>query len=236
MRALAAEAGLSVAGKADSQDLCFLAGTGKAAFLARHAGLDDREGEIVDSDGNVLARHRGAHHFTVGQRKGLGVAAPEPLYVLRTDIRANRVVAGTRAELETRAVRLRGARLHRDAAEVDRVKLRYHSRAVPCRASTEGRGGPPRAAGARRRRGAGPDRLPAARRRDRGVGDDQRVTTRCHAATEAASATSPRAIIASSSTTGTRATRSPCSVSSSSCGPGSSPVASHTSTAWSEIP
>ncbi len=140
VRALAAEAGLPVASKADSQDLCFLAGTGKAAFLARHAGLDDREGDIVDAGGRVLARHRGAHHFTVGQRKGLGVAAPEPLYVLRTDIRANRVVAGTRAELETSEVRLRGARLHRDASEVDRVKLRYRSRAVPCRAWVEGRG------------------------------------------------------------------------------------------------
>ena len=140
VRALAAEAGLPVASKAESQDLCFLAGTGKAAFLARHGGLGDRPGEIVDRDGRVLAAHRGAHHFTVGQRKGLGVAAPEPLYVLATDADSNRVVAGARAELATRAVSLRGARLHRDAAEVDRVKLRYRSRAVPCRVADRGRG------------------------------------------------------------------------------------------------
>jgi tRNA-specific 2-thiouridylase len=140
VRALAAEAGLPVASKAESQDLCFLAGTGKAAFLARHGGLDDRPGEIVDRDGRVLATHRGAHHFTVGQRKGLGVAGPEPLYVLATYAGSNRVVAGTREELATRAVTLRGARLHRDAAEVDRVKLRYRSRAVPCRAAA-GSGG-----------------------------------------------------------------------------------------------
>src|SRR4051795_4817072 len=133
-RALAAEAGLPVASKAESQDLCFLAGTGKAAFLARHAGLGDRPGEIVDSGGRVLARHHGAHHFTVGQRKGLGVAAPEPLYVLATDARTNRVVAGPRSELATRSVLLRGARLHRGAEEVDRVKLRYRSRALPCTA------------------------------------------------------------------------------------------------------
>jgi len=140
VRALAAEAGLPVASKAESQDLCFLAGTGKAAFLARH-GLDDRPGEIVDREGNVLARHRGAHHFTVGQRKGLGVAAPEPLYVLATDAGSNRVVAGPREALATTAVRLRGTRLHRDGAEVDRVKLRYRSRAVPCRVAAEhGRG------------------------------------------------------------------------------------------------
>ena len=115
VRALAAEAGLPVASKAESQDLCFLAGTGKAAFLARHAGLDDRPGEIVDRDGTVLALHRGAHHFTVGQRKGLGVAAPEPLYVLATDMGSNRVVAGPREALATTSVALRGARLHRAA-------------------------------------------------------------------------------------------------------------------------
>jgi tRNA-uridine 2-sulfurtransferase len=137
VRELAREAGLPVADKRESQDLCFLAGTGKAAFLARHAGLDDRPGEIVDRDGRVLATHRGAHHFTVGQRKGLGVASPEPLYVLATDAGSNRVVAGTREELATRAVTLRGARLHRAAAEVDRVKLRYRSRSVPCRATAE---------------------------------------------------------------------------------------------------
>jgi tRNA-specific 2-thiouridylase len=141
VRELAAEAGLPVASKAESQDLCFLAGTGKAAFLARHAGLEDREGDIVGEDGAVLARHRGAHHFTVGQRKGLGVAAPEPLYVLATDARANRVVAGPRSALATTDVHLRGARLHRDADTVDRVKLRYRSRAVPCRVAAEhGRG------------------------------------------------------------------------------------------------
>jgi tRNA-specific 2-thiouridylase len=118
-------------------DLCFLAGTGKAAFLARHAGLADAPGEIVDSAGAVLGEHRGHHHFTVGQRKGLGIRTDEPVYVLRTDAGANRVVVGTRAELATRSVRVRGARLHRPAAEVDAVRLRYHSRAVPCRVAAE---------------------------------------------------------------------------------------------------
>jgi tRNA-specific 2-thiouridylase len=138
VRALAAEAELPVASKSESQDLCFLAGTGKAAFLARHAGLDDRPGEIVDTAGRVLALHRGAHHFTVGQRKGLGVAAEEPLYVLATDVGSNRVVAGPKAELATSRVPLRGVRLHRDAGEVDRVRLRYHAPAVPARLSASG--------------------------------------------------------------------------------------------------
>jgi tRNA-uridine 2-sulfurtransferase len=90
----------------------------------------------------VLARHRGAHRYTVGQRRGIGVAAPEPLYVLRTD--GDRVVVGPREELATRTVALRGARLHRDGAAVDRVKLRYRSRAVECRVAG------PAAAGAHR--------------------------------------------------------------------------------------
>jgi tRNA-uridine 2-sulfurtransferase len=132
VRALAAEAELPVASKADSMDLCFLAGTGKAAFLAKHAGIEDREGEIVDTSGEVLGRHAGFHHFTVGQRRGLGVQAVEPLYVLRTEARANRVVVGSRAELATDRVRIRGARLHRPDHEVDAVRLRYHSRAVAC--------------------------------------------------------------------------------------------------------
>jgi tRNA-specific 2-thiouridylase len=131
VRALAAKASLPVASRAESQDLCFLAGTGKARFLARHAGLADAPGEIVRADGAVVGRHRGAHHFTVGQRRGLGVAAEEPLYVLRT--RGTQVVVGSRDELATRRVRVRGVRLHRPGSEVDSVRLRYHSRAVACR-------------------------------------------------------------------------------------------------------
>jgi tRNA-specific 2-thiouridylase len=140
VRALAAEAELPVASKAESMDLCFLAGTGKAAFLARHGDVRDVEGEIVDARGEVLGAHHGHHHFTVGQRKGLRVAAAEPLYVLRTDAARNRVVVGSRAELATRRVRVRGARLHRPAAEVDAVRLRYHARAVSCRVSESARG------------------------------------------------------------------------------------------------
>jgi tRNA-specific 2-thiouridylase len=133
VRELAAAAGLALASKRESQDLCFLAGEGKRSFLERHGGLADRPGEIVDSDGAVLGSHPGHHHFTVGQRRGLGVANGDPLYVLSTDSAGNRVTVGHREQLATTTVRLRGARLHRDAARADRVKLRYHSRSIPCR-------------------------------------------------------------------------------------------------------
>lgn len=133
VRALAAAAELPVAGKADSQDLCFLAGTDRARFLARHGGLSDQPGEVVDRRGTVLARHRGAHHFTVGQRRGLGVSAREPLYVLEKDAARGRVVVGPREALATRTVTLRGVRLHRAAAHVELAKLRYRSRPLRAR-------------------------------------------------------------------------------------------------------
>jgi tRNA-uridine 2-sulfurtransferase len=129
VRRLAAAEGLPVASKVDSQDLCFLAGTSRGRFLERHGGIEERPGEIVDRQGAVLGEHRGQHLFTVGQRRGLGVANGEPLYVLDKDAASNRVVVGHRGDLAAERVRLRGVRLHRDGGRVDRVKLRY--RAAP---------------------------------------------------------------------------------------------------------
>jgi tRNA-specific 2-thiouridylase len=133
VRALAQEAGLSSARKPDSQDLCFLAGTGKAAFLARHGGLGERPGEIVDRAGTVVGRHRGVHGFTVGQRKGLPGGSGRPRYVLAIDAEAGRVVVGAREELLTARVALRDVVLHAPAERVDAVRLRYRSPVVPAR-------------------------------------------------------------------------------------------------------
>ena len=132
-RAIARAAGLPVAERPDSQDLCFLAGTSAPAFMERHRGPAGRRGEIVDERGRVIGEHGGQHRFTVGQRRGLGLASPEPLYVLRKHAPSNRVVVGPRAALARRTVAVAGATLHRPAAEVDRVKLRYRSRPIPCR-------------------------------------------------------------------------------------------------------
>jgi len=132
VREIAVNAELEVAGRAESQDLCFLAGQGKREFLRRHAGLDERPGEIVDRSGRRLGTHSGHHNFTVGQRRGLRVGGGEPLYVLATDAEANRVLAGTRDELSTRRIRIRGATLHRSADRVTGVRLRYHSPKRAC--------------------------------------------------------------------------------------------------------
>jgi tRNA-specific 2-thiouridylase len=135
VRELAAAAGLAVAGRRDSQDLCFLAGTRGSAFLERHAGLGARPGPILDLAGRALGEHAGAHVFTVGQRHGLGVSAPEPLYVLATDTSANTVTVGPRSRLLARGLAARAVTLHRDGRAVDGVRVRAHGRTRPCRVS-----------------------------------------------------------------------------------------------------
>jgi tRNA-specific 2-thiouridylase len=133
VRAIAQQAGLSVAGKRDSQDLCFLAGTRQAAFLERHADLGPRPGPVMDLEGKVLGKHRGAHVYTVGQRHGLGIGGTEPLYVLATDAPANTVTVGPRSALLARGLPVRELTLHRAGGCVDRVRLRAHGRRHGCR-------------------------------------------------------------------------------------------------------
>jgi tRNA-specific 2-thiouridylase len=132
VRAIAADAGLPVAGKAESQDLCFLAGEGKRAFLERQGGMGTQPGPILDEAGRELGSHGGHHRFTVGQRRGLGLGSDEPLYVLATDAAQNRVVVGSREQLRRHRVRVRQATLHRPGGRVDRVRLRYHAPALAC--------------------------------------------------------------------------------------------------------
>ncbi|HKJ35969.1 MAG TPA: tRNA 2-thiouridine(34) synthase MnmA [Solirubrobacterales bacterium] len=133
VRAIAERAEIPVASRPESQDLCFLAGEGKAGFLARHGDLGERQGEIVDSGGAVLGTHSGHHNFTVGQRRGIGIGSPEPLYVLATDAERNRVVVGVAAELERDRVTVGELVLHRPAERVDKVRLRYRSPMLDCR-------------------------------------------------------------------------------------------------------
>ncbi|HXO00991.1 MAG TPA: tRNA 2-thiouridine(34) synthase MnmA [Stellaceae bacterium] len=103
-RALARELDLPVADKPDSQDICFVPQGSYADIVTRLRPEAGEPGEIVDEAGNVLGRHRGIAHFTVGQRKGLGIAAAEPLYVLRLEPARRRVVVGPHSALaETRA-------------------------------------------------------------------------------------------------------------------------------------
>jgi len=132
VREIAGEAGLAVAKRPDSQDLCFLAGTTQHDFLARHGGLGRRDGRILSASGEVLGSHQGVHRYTIGQRHGLGLGGRAPLYVLRTDAIANTVTVGPRDRLLTDEVQVADAVLHRDGASVDAVKIRYRGRRIAC--------------------------------------------------------------------------------------------------------
>ena len=107
VRELAREMDLTVAEKHDSQDICFVP-QGKYADVIRKMHPEaERVGDIVHLDGRVLGQHKGVINYTIGQRRGLGIAAGEPLYVVRIDARANQVVVGPYEALKTYTVRLR---------------------------------------------------------------------------------------------------------------------------------
>jgi tRNA-uridine 2-sulfurtransferase len=105
-RALAHQYGLAVADKQDSQDICFVPSGRYADMIERLKPGAGAPGEIVDLAGQVLGAHPGIIHFTVGQRRGLGIAAAEPLYVVRLEAETRRVVVGPREALATRRIRL----------------------------------------------------------------------------------------------------------------------------------
>ena len=136
-RAEAARAGLAAARRAESQEACFLAGDDYRAFLGRH-GLGPAEGALVDEDGRELGRHSGHWRFTPGQRRGLGIAAAEPLYAIRSEPRTNVVVVGPRESLARREVSVAG-RLYVPVRRAE-AKLRYRSAAIPAHVEANGRG------------------------------------------------------------------------------------------------
>src|SRR3954470_19618515 len=123
----AARAGLAVARRAESQEACFLGGGDYREFVKRQ-GVEETRGEIVDEQGRQLGSHDGYWRFTAGQRRGLGIAAKDPLYVLRTDAAANTVVVGPRESLAVETISARG-RLY-VLVERAEVKWRYRSPAV----------------------------------------------------------------------------------------------------------
>ncbi len=108
VRHLAAQLGLAVAGKADSQDICFVAGGRYADVIERLRPGASEPGEVVDVDGRHLGDHPGILNFTVGQRRGLGIAAKDPLYVVALEPQSRRVVVGPREMLLTRSIALDG--------------------------------------------------------------------------------------------------------------------------------
>ena len=104
VRALAEDLGIPVAQKPDSQEICFVPNGDYAAFIDAYlkeqgVAREQAPGELVSKEGKVMGRHQGVHNFTVGQRKGIGIAAPEPLYVIATDPATKRVTIGRNDDL-----------------------------------------------------------------------------------------------------------------------------------------
>jgi tRNA-specific 2-thiouridylase len=135
-RAIARRHDLPVAAKPDSQDICFVPNGDYAAVVAKLRPEAHAPGEIVDLDGRVLGRHDGIAHFTVGQRRGLGIAGAAPLYVVRLEPARARVVVGPRAALARDRVFLRGVNWLGGAATdglAVTVKLRSAQTAAPAR-------------------------------------------------------------------------------------------------------
>jgi len=136
VRRLAREFGLPVAEKSDSQEICFIPGDDYVTFLEGSAALADTGGEIVHLNGKLLGRHRGTHRFTIGQRKGLGIAWSEPLFVIAIETGSNRVVVAEQQHLFADGL------LATDPAWVVATpgsgsdvtcKIRYRHQPVPCR-------------------------------------------------------------------------------------------------------
>lgn len=129
IRAIAEKHGLPTASRKDSQDLCFLAGDDYRNFLQRNAAEMLKPGEIVTREGKVLGGHNGLANYTIGQRKGLGVASPVPLYVITKDAARNTLVVGTEEELGSLELTARGVNwvsgeAPREAFRAE-VKIRY---------------------------------------------------------------------------------------------------------------
>ena len=132
-RRIATEFGLSVADKPDSQDLCLVESHGSMRdFLNKY--ISEKEGEIVDLSGKVLGKHQGIHHYTIGQRKGLGIAAADPLYVVKLDPVMNRVIVGDResaGSLDCSVTRLNWVSITEPTAPIRcEVQVRYRSSPV----------------------------------------------------------------------------------------------------------
>lgn len=133
-RQIAAEFGLHTAEKPESQDLCLIEAHGSMQkFLDQY--ITPQKGEIVDQDGRVLGEHEGVHHYTIGQRKGLGIAAAQPLYVIALDAVRNRVVVGDRTHAQNPECTVQRVNWVSIAAPTTpiraEVQIRYRSPAVP---------------------------------------------------------------------------------------------------------
>jgi tRNA-specific 2-thiouridylase len=137
VRAIAEKAGLPVGAKPESQDICFVTGKNYQAFVAgRLQGI--RPGWIVDKDGKKLGEHRGVMFHTIGQRGGLGISHPTPLYVIAIDVTGNRIVVGDKTDLQAKGLRAGDLNiLVKNWPDTVCAKIRYRKKEAPCTVAFE---------------------------------------------------------------------------------------------------
>lgn len=144
VRAIAEEAGIPVAGKADSQDICFIPDGDYAGFLEHFTGKKFAPGDFVDRDGRVLGRHNGIVHYTIGQRKGLNLPMGKPVFVTGIDVPGNRVIIGDNEDLFTTVFFVRDvnfmAGTEEDLPKTLMCKIRYAHKGEVCTLSQESDG------------------------------------------------------------------------------------------------
>jgi tRNA-uridine 2-sulfurtransferase len=130
VRKIAEERGLAVAYTPESQDICFIPDGDYRRFIRKKVSAEP--GDVVDDGGKVLGRHAGVMDFTVGQRRGIGVSAPTPLYVTEVRPASRQVVVGRRRALEVREIRIRGLNWFLSPEEAHLVQVRYNGTPTPC--------------------------------------------------------------------------------------------------------
>lgn len=142
VRDLALASGLPVANKAESQEICFIPDDDYAGFLRERCPGAFEPGPIVDPSGREIGRHEGVAHFTIGQRKGMGIAAPRPLYVIRVDVERNTIVAGPSEALYGRSLDATGMNwiaIDRLTGPLNvRARIRYKHAEAPARVEPAG--------------------------------------------------------------------------------------------------
>src|SRR4028119_1731086 len=138
VREIADRRGLAVAFTPESQDICFIPDGDYRRFVRKTVAAEP--GDVVDGEGSVLGRHAGVVDFTVGQRRGIGVSAPTPLYVTEVRPKSKQVVVGRRKDLEIKTVRVGGLNRFLPMEEARAVQVRYNSGPVLCRVEKDGEG------------------------------------------------------------------------------------------------
>jgi tRNA-specific 2-thiouridylase len=142
VRSLALASGLPVAKKTESQEICFIPDDDYAGFLGDRCPAAFEPGPIADPSGRVIGRHKGVAHFTVGQRKGMGIASPHPLYVVKVDVERNTIVAGPSEALYARSLEATGLNWisieELSGSLAVRARVRYKHAEAPARVEAAG--------------------------------------------------------------------------------------------------